>query len=145
MHCTAAHKPKPLLLSVWSGVLWGLVPVECSCRCGQLPQLYSKCNQLGITNIHVAVLDRTRILFHRLFRAYHCVWRAIALSFCKGRGSYTLHRRIRYLCIYIAHMSPALSRSSSLQHVKLGDAQNTWRKCEVGLHGNFITLITSHG
>ena len=31
--------------------------------------------------IYVTVLDRNRILFHRVFRAHHQVWRAIALSF----------------------------------------------------------------
>ena len=46
----------------------------------------------------------------------------IALSARLGRGSYTLHGRIRYSCVYIACMSPTLSGSSALQHVKLGDA-----------------------
>ena len=33
-------------------------------------------------NTHVAVPDRNRILFRRIFQVHHQVWRAIALSFC---------------------------------------------------------------
>ena len=73
------------------------------------------------------VPDRNRILVHRVFRAHQRVQRATALSFRLGRGSYALrgcirYSCIRYSCIYIARMSPTLSGSSALQHVKLGDA-----------------------
>ena len=72
--------------------------------------------------IYVAVPDRNRILFHCVFGVHHQVRCAIALNFCLGWGSYPLHGRIRYSCVYIAHMSPILSGSSVLQHVKLSDA-----------------------
>ena len=76
----------------------------------------------------MAVPDRNRILFRRVFRAHHWVWRGVALSFRLERGSYALRRRIRYSYIYIARMSPTLSRSSALLCVKLGDALEirTW-------------------
>ena len=75
-----------------------------------------------IRDTYVAVPDRNQILVHRVFRAHQRVQRATALSFRSGRGSYALRGRIRYSCIYIARMSPTLSGSSALQHVKLGDA-----------------------
>ena len=37
-------------------------------------------------------------------------------------SSYSLCRRIRYSYVYIAHMSPTLSGSLALYHIKLGDA-----------------------
>ena len=73
-------------------------------------------------HVCVAILDRNRILVHHVFRAHQRVQRATALSFRLGRGSYMLRGHIRYLCIYIARMSPTLSGSSALQRVKLGDA-----------------------
>ena len=72
--------------------------------------------------IYVAVPDRNRILFHRVFRAHHRVQCAIALSFRLGQGSYALRGCIRYSCIYIVCISPTLSGSSALQSIKLGDA-----------------------
>ena len=62
-------------------------------------------------SIYVVVPDRNRILFRRIFWVHHWVWRTIALSFRWERGSYTLHRCIRYSCIYTLRMSPALSGS----------------------------------
>ena len=70
----------------------------------------------------VAVPNRNRMLFCRVFRAHHRVRRTIVLSFHLGRGSYTLRGRIRYSCIYIVHMSLTLSGSSALQSIELGDA-----------------------
>ena len=70
----------------------------------------------------MAVLDRNQILVHRVFRAQQRVQRTTALSFCLGWGSYALLGRIRYSCIHIARLSPTLSGSLALQHVKLGDA-----------------------
>ena len=43
-------------------------------------------------------------------------------NFCSGRGSYVLRGCIRYSRIYIVRMSPAPSRNSALQRIKLGDA-----------------------
>ena len=76
---------------------------------------------LSSTYIYVAVSCRNRRLFRRVFRVHHWVRRAIALSFCLGRGSYVLRGCIRYSCIYIAHMSPTLNGSSALQRIKLSD------------------------
>ena len=75
-----------------------------------------------IYDAYVAVLDRNRILFRLVFREHHRVRRAIALSFCLGRGSYALCGCIRYSCIYIVCMNPTLSGSTALQRVKLGNA-----------------------
>ena len=70
----------------------------------------------------MAVPDRNQILVHRIFRAHQRVKCATAQSFRSGRGSYALRGCIRYSCVYIARMSPTLSGSSALQHIKLGDA-----------------------
>ena len=74
--------------------------------------------------MYVAVPDRNRILFHRVFRAHRSP--TLARNSAKltlGAGLIcVLCGRIRYSCIYIVHMSPTLSGSSALQHIKPGDA-----------------------
>ena len=47
---------------------------------------------------------------------------AIAQDFCQGLGSSALHRCVRYLCIYAAHMSHALNGSSVLQRFEHSNA-----------------------
>ena len=127
-----------LLLLVCTCALLSLQPhtaIRCWFACGHCAILNSTENAHHFLTVEIfayalnnpweqylAVPDRNRISFRCVFRAHHRVRGAIALSFCLRWGSYVLRGRIRYSCIYIARMSPTLSGSSALQHVKLGDA-----------------------
>ena len=71
-----------------------------------------KCDEYAC---YVAVLERNRMLYCRVFQAHHWAWCATALSFCWGRGSYAVHWCVRYSCIYTSCMSPGLSGSSAQQ------------------------------
>ena len=75
-------------------------------------------------SVYVAVPDRSRILFRRVFQAHHWVWCAIALKFRKGWGSYTLCKCMDIWYVYKAcyEPPPAPIGSLALQRVKLGDA-----------------------
>ena len=119
--------PPPFSLTLIPSLLPSLPPSShtqgtffYSARTLRLMQKYA--SNTFLPQIYVAVPDRNRILFCRIFQLHHRVQRAIALSFRLGRGSYVLHGRIRYSCGYIACMSPTFSRSSALQRVKLSDA-----------------------
>ena len=59
-----------------------------------------------------------QILLRHVFRVHHWVWRAIALNFRQGWGSYVLCKR---WYAYEACMNPAPSGSLALQCVKLGN------------------------
>ena len=67
---------------------------------------------------YVAVPCRNLRLFRRIFQSHRCLRSAISLSFCEGQGSHELHRFIRHSCIYEAHMSSILNRSSAIRHFK---------------------------
>ena len=107
----------------WTGVVSSpLQPTSCTttrpgCSWRHLTVYLTRKKQVPGRQHHryVAVPDRNRILVHHVFRAHQRVQRATALSFCLRRGSYALRERIRYSCVYIAHMSPTLSGSSALQ------------------------------
>ena len=71
-----------------------------------------------ITITYVAVLGRNQTLFCCVFRPYYRVQSTVAQNFCKRRGSYALHRLIRYSCTLSTRMSPALNGSSVLQRFK---------------------------
>ena len=60
----------------------------------------------------VAVPDRNQILFCMS----HISSASLSLTCYSAKllGSYTLRRCIRYSCVYIARVSPTLSRSSAL-------------------------------
>ena len=58
--------------------------------------------------------DRSRILFHCIFRVHHQVW-------C-GWGSYVLCKCMNLWTVYEARMSPTPSGSLVLQHVKVSGA-----------------------
>ena len=74
----------------------------------------------------VAVPCRNRKLFHRVFWSNCCLWSAISLNFRQGWGSYALHSFIKYSCIYEAHISPTLNRSSAIRSFKHSNAiENT--------------------
>ena len=79
-----------------------------------------QCRHVGSTVHHMAVPCRNRRLFHRVFWSHRCVQSAVSLNSHQGRYSYSLHRLIRYSCIYKACMSP--NRSSALRRFKHSDA-----------------------
>ena len=58
-------------------------------------------------------------VFHRLFRLHRCLRIAVLLNFHYGQDSYAL---CRYSCIYVAHMSPSLNRSSLIRRFEGSDA-----------------------
>ena len=77
---------------------------------------------LVCVHIHacVAVPGRNRTLFCCVLRL-HCFVRS-ALAFPLRRGSYALGKLINTCHVYTASMSPALNRSSALQHFERSNA-----------------------
>ena len=59
-----------------------------------------------------------QILLCHVFQVHQWVWRAIALNFCQGQGSYVLCKHINIWYAYEAYMNPAPSGSLALQCVK---------------------------
>ena len=72
-------------------------------------------------NVCVAVLCRNRTLFRREFRSHCCIRSAILLNFRQGRGSYALHRLIRYMHLRSTYEA-ALNGSSAIRCFKHSEA-----------------------
>ena len=88
----------------------------------------------------MVVLCRNRRLFRRIFRSHRCIQSTVLLNFRQEWDSYALCRLIRYSCIYKAHMSPALNRSSATRCFKHSDAIEIYTRFRF-LHG---TVTHSH-
>ena len=65
-------------------------------------------------------------LFRRVFRSHRCIQSTVFAELPLRVGLNTLHRLIRYSCIYKARMSPTFNRHSAIRHIKRSKVIKIW-------------------